>query len=518
MKRDLPLKFRNPQSAIRILFVLAAPPLAAQTASPYIPADYWGAPYLEHFIAAGEMVDPTPLTRPLKVDQVVSALQGMDSTTVTGGQWRVARAILNDLRRPEQGPYGRIDGDIGVAAATYSERDPLELGRGVPNHGYGSKRGFAAAGLDMQLDFGPVVLVTHPVADTRLKFDPDWFGKKDRAVAGRTAESYIDAQWHYGELFFGRLDRNWGPSVVQGLLLSPDPYGLDHLGLTLGTSGIQLQAMVTQLDTRLDSLGTSERRFMVQHRLWIHPPGAWTVSLWEGNVWAGADRGLEPWFLNVMNLGFLEQVNTNTNVNSLLGADFEVHGRITAFGQVLLDDIQVDKKSATDKKPTSWGLTLGAKGALGAGGAASWTAFYTQVANLTYRNEDNLQIPLYHGLGTGRNFSDYDQATLQFAWIAPGGVLVEPEFTLLRQGEGDPRLPHPAPIDYPNTSALFQGIVQRTWRAALGLRWQEGPIHFNANGGVHYNQNDGHVDGQTKTRFVGTVALSWRFHTGGRLP
>ena len=487
----------------------------AQTASPYVPVDYWGMPYIEHFIASGRMVDPAPLTRPLRADQVVSALEAMDTTRLWSGELKVVRALLADLRRTEQGPYGRIDGDVGVAAATYAERDSLELGRGVPNRSYDDKRGFGSAGLNLQLDFGPVVLVTHPVADTRLKFDPDWYGKKDRAIAGRTAESYIDAQWHFGELFFGRLDRNWGPSPAQGLLLSPDPYGLDHLGLVLGTSGIQLQAIVTQLDTRLDTLGNSQRRFMTQHRLWIHPPGAWTVSLWEGNVWSGTDRGLEPWFLNVMNLGFLEQVNTNTNVNSLIGADFELHARTTLFGQVMLDDIQIDKKTATDKKPASWGLTIGAKGGLG---AASWTAFYTQVADLTYRNEDNLQIPLYHGLGTGRNFSDYDQATLKLGWIAPGGLLLEPELTLVRQGEGDPRLPHPVFTAYPTTSALFQGIVQRTWRAALGATWQRGPIHFSANGGVHYNQNDGHLTGQTKTRFVGTVALSWRFHGGGRLP
>jgi hypothetical protein len=497
------------------LVLFASTSLQSQTASPYVPHDYWGMPYLEHFIASGKIVDPTPLTRPLRADQVVRALEAMDSTTAAGGQWRVARAILNDLRQTEQGPYGRIDGDIGVAAATYSERDPLELGRGVPERAYGPRRGFGSFGLNLQLDFGPVALVTHPVADTRLKYDPDWYGKKDRAVAGRTAESYVDAQWRYGELFFGRLDRNWGPSVVQGLLLSPDPYGLDHLGLTLGTSGIQLQAVVTELDSRVDSLGNSERRFMVQHRLWIHPSGAWTVSAWEGNVWAGENRGLEPWFLNVLNVGYLEQVNTNSNVNNLIGVDFELHGRATLFGQAMLDDIQVDKKTATDRKPASWGFTLGAKGGLG---AASWTAFYTQVADLTYRNEDNLQIPLYHGLGTGRNFDDYDQATLEFGWIAPGGLLLEPELTVVRQGDGDPRLPHPAPIDYPNTAALLQGIVQRTWRAALGATWRQGPIHFSANGGVHYNQNDAHQPGVTKTRFVGTVALSWRFHGAGRLP
>ncbi|HYV64637.1 MAG TPA: hypothetical protein VE964_00250, partial [Myxococcales bacterium] len=117
-----------PRAATLLLALALASRLAAQTASPYVPADYWGTPYLEHFIAAGEMVDPTPLTRPMRADQVVSALEAIDSTKLGSGERGVVRSILSDLRRVEQGPYGRIDGDIGVAAATYSERDPLELG------------------------------------------------------------------------------------------------------------------------------------------------------------------------------------------------------------------------------------------------------------------------------------------------------------------------------------------------------------------------------------------------------
>src|SRR2546422_7571981 len=34
---------------------------------------------------------------------------------------------------------------------------------------------------------------------TLFRSDPDWFGKKDRAIAGRTAEAYVAAQWRLGE-------------------------------------------------------------------------------------------------------------------------------------------------------------------------------------------------------------------------------------------------------------------------------------------------------------------------------
>jgi hypothetical protein len=474
-------------------------------------------PFVEHLISAGRMVDPTPLTRPFRTDDLIRALDAVDTLRLWGGERDAMRALRRELTRHERGPWGRIDGEVGASAASYAVRDPLELGRGVPARGYpGMPRGFGQAGLNLALGFGPLVAVTHPVLDTRLKFDPDWFGKKNRAVAGRTAESYVSAQWQYGEVFFGRLDRNWGPSVVQGALLSADPYGLDHLGITLGTSGIQLQALATQLDTRTDSTGAAVYRYMVQHRLWVRPPGRWTFALWEGSVLSGAGRDLEPWYLNVMNLGVLEQLNSGTNVNSFLGLDLERRAGTTLYGQFMLDDIQVDRKTPTDRKPMSYAWTLGAKGGLPLGGA--WTLFYTQVANLTYRNEDDLQVPLYHGLGTGRNFSDYDQATLRLSFAGVSALLLEPEATLVRQGQGDPRLAHPLPADYPTTATLFQGTVERTLRLAMGFDWALGPLHLSGNGGVHFVSNDGFVPGASKTRLVGRLGVAFRFGEVSPLP
>jgi hypothetical protein len=299
-------------------------------------------------------------------------------------------------------------------------------------------------------------------------------------------------------------------------MLSPNPYGLDHFGLALGTSGVQLEGIVAQLDTRLDTSGAPVRRYVVQHRLWLRPPGPWTLALWEGAVLSGVDRSPEPWYLNLLNLAFLEQLNTGTNANSLLGIDVERRGAVTLYLQAMLDDIQVDQKTLTDQKPTSWGLTVGAKGALPAAGA--WTLYYTVVSNLAYRNEDDFQVPLFHGLGTGRNFSDYDQATARIDFIAPGGILVGPEVTLVRQGEGDPRLAHPLPADYPATAALFQGVVQRTLRLAVSGAWGQGPVRLNGNAGVHLVSNHGHVVGVSKTRFAGRLGFELRFGKESLLP
>ncbi len=503
-----------------ISWVLLAPALAAQEASPYVPLQHWTMPYVEHFIARGVIPDPTPLTRPLRRADLVRVLRAVDTLTVGETVVKTVRRVLAALepRRNERATRYRLEGDVGIAAATYARRDPLAAIDSIGPRQAGPKHGTVNAGLDLELQLGRVVAVTHPYLDTRLRYDPDWFGFKKRSLSGRTAESYLAAQWPIGELFFGRVDRNWGPSGIQGLLLSDDPYGLDHLSLAVGTRNFQLQALATQLNDTTDTAGAVVHRYMEQHRVWLRPDTRWTLALWEGSVLSGPDRGFEPWYLNVMNLGLLEQYNTHTDVNTFVGVDFERHGDVTLFGQFMLDDIQIHRQTATDLKPSSYGLTIGAKGCLGFSDAG-WMLFYTRVTNLTYRNEVNLQVPLYHLLGTGRNFDDYDQATLQLAFLALPSLLLQPELTLLRQGEGDPRLPHPLPAAYPTTPTIFQGVVEHTFRLALSGNYaphERLGLTFGA--GVHHITNFQHVTGDTRTRFVGSVGLSYRFGWERPLP
>jgi hypothetical protein len=475
-------------------------------------------PYVEHLIAAGVMADPTPLTRPLHRADLIHALHAVD-TLATGSAVRgTVRRLLMDLESPLTGPHYRFEADVGAGAATYAKRDPLGAIDSSGPRRAGAGHTTVSGGFDIELDFGGVVAVTHPYFDTRLKYDPDWYGKKNRVIAGRTAEGYISAQWRLGELFFGRLDRNWGPSNVQGLLLSDNPYGLDYLGLTLGTGRVQLQAVFAQLDTRTDSSGANVNRYIVEHRLWIRPSHRWTVALWEGSLLSGRDRQFEPWYLNILNLGYVEQLNSGTSVNTFLGLDFERRSPVTVFGQFMLDDIQVDRRTALDLKPPSYGLTVGAKSGRWLT-PASWRLYYTRVTNLTYRNEDNLEAALYHFLGIGRNFDDYDQATLKLSLIARPGLLLEPELTVLRQGEGDPRLPHPTVAQYPTTPTIFQGVVERTFRVALGGSYEpDSHLGLRWDAGVHRIANYQHVAGAQRTRPVGSIAVTYRLRTQSALP
>jgi len=453
-------------------------------------------------------VDPTPLRRPFHADDLVRVLEAADTLPLSKGERRLRRAVLGDLARRERGPWGRLDLHAGAAAASHARRDPLRAA--------GTGHATAAGGLALTLQFGGVVLATHPEFDSRLKYDPDYAGKKDRTIAGRNAEAYISAQWRYGELFLGSLDRNWGPSALEGLLVSPGPYSYDHLGVAVGTESFRLEALLTQLDDLPDTAGASNHRWWVAHRLVVRPPGRSTFALWEGTLVAGRDRALEPWYANVVNLGLLAQYDQGSSANSLIGADAElwIH-RIRAFAQVLIDDVQIDRAAAGDREPASYGFTVGAQG--GAGPAA-WTAFYSRVTNLAYRTPSPPETVMRRGVGLGRNFSDYDQLTLRTSVVLGPGVLLTPEATLLRQGQGDFRLPYPAVAAYDSTPTFLAGVVERTVRLALGAQWHGGGLSIIADGGAHLIRNAGHVAGRNVTQWVGSVGVTHRLHWKSVLP
>jgi hypothetical protein len=508
----------KPPMRSRVLWLLlsVATPLAAQEASPYVPLQHWAMPYVEHLIATGVLTDPTPLTRPLRRADLVLALQAADTFDVSDASYAMVRRLLREFKPRLHGPQYRVAVDAGVSAATYAVRDPLEQGRGRPAtpYPYGPSRVFENVGADLELLFGPGIAVTHPYEDRRLRFDQDWYDTRKNGL--RTAEAYLDGQWRYAEVFFGALDKNWGPSGVQGLLLSDNPYNLDHFAFAVGPPRVQLQAIVTELDPGVDSTGATVNRYMMEHRLYLHPHGRWTFSIWEGTEWPGVGRQPEPWFLNALNLGLIVRGYQGIgNAKSFVGSDVERHGAVTLFGQFLLGDIHINRGTPEELKPVSYGLTAGAKG--GFGGNA-WTLFYTQVANFTYREFDTLRTPLFHSLGLGRNFDDYDQATAKLGILTRPGVLFEPEITVLRQGEGDPRLPYPPVASWPATPVIFQGVVERTVRLALGGRWEGPRLGFVANAGVHFVHNASHITGASATHFVGSVALTFRLHSEGALP
>ncbi|HJR18060.1 MAG TPA: hypothetical protein VJ808_14510 [Gemmatimonadales bacterium] len=471
------------------------PVRARAQASAYIPLDDPRLSLMEHLIARGDIEDPSPLLRPFRRADAVRVLSNPD-TSASPSAISLIQRLRQDLEE-QAGNRWSIEGRVGGQVYSHARRHLLRPAGPSGARPYVELRAAAT--------FGNILLVTRPLIDPRLTRDPDWPGRRDTDVAGRMADAYLSVQFKYARVFYGQMDRNWGPPALPGISLSGYAYEHPGLAVEIGTDDLRLSALATELQDEIDSLGQTVHRYYFVHRLQAGISPRLSLALWEGVVLAGADRNFETRYRNPLSLNYLAStIGLGDRGNVLLGADvrWRAFGRTTFNAQVALDDFWYQNRRRNRDR---WGLTVGAEGPLGK--PAAWQALYTQVSSLALRAFNPHENFTDAGVGIGRNFSDYDQLSLRVSLPVRNQWLVSPELTVLRQGEGQINDPYPVPDvtgELP-TPALFIGVVERTYRAAVGLSGGVGPLELTGNAGIHHIVNSEHEEGRTEDRFVGSI-------------
>lgn len=491
-------------SVIVLLPSLVSLPCEAQSLPPlaYLPLDHSAVPVLEHLVSRGAIEDPSPMVRPWTVEAVATALARADTSRLSRVERATVRGLARSFATPTSTAILGVEVDGGLRFSTHARRIEHSLRETGPN------QHVPLISVTGALQFGPGLLVTHPSLDPNLDDDPD-YGGRNLPIDARFPEAYASFRSRFVDLDFGGVSRNWGPRLFPGLLISPTPFSYDHLYLRLGPERVFLHMVIAQLDEMSDSDGMPNKRYWVAHRLSIRPWKTLDLAIWEGTMIAGPSRTLELWFLNPVKAAFQTEDEELVGSNVFLGGDFEL--RIprgpTISGSMTIDDTQLFARAAPDE-PTSYAVTVVASGPIGGG---TISVGYTQVSHLMYRTPNPAESPMRLGTGLARNFSDYDQVTARGQWLVLPGVLVGPEVTLLRQGEGDFRQPFPAAADFPVTPTVFAGTVERTWRGAMHAT-VDLPQHFWAklDLGVHRVFNDRHVMGAARTELVATLEARYR--------
>jgi hypothetical protein len=483
---------------IRVFFVAAVvgalvPVRGSAQGSPYVPLDDPRLPLLEHLIARGDVEDPSPMIRPFRRADAARVLAAADS----GGTARLVHALRQQFEDPVGVNSWRVGIRAGGQAYSHIRRDVL--------HPLGPDGARPYADITGEATFGPFALVSRPAAEPRIVDDPEWPGRHDLTLAWRMVEAYASAQFKYGSVFYGQLDRNWGPVGVNGIGLSNYGYSEVESGFELGTRTLRLNVLARQLEDE-DSAGSRVHRYFFAHRLGARVSDKLNLGIWETVVLAGVDREFDGRFRNPLSLLLLaDQFGLGLDGNVLVGLDasWRPSHALTLQTQLGLDDLQYEQTSGPERYPNRWALTLSAFGPLGR--TLGWRALYTQASSLAFRTSNQFENFTDKGVGIGRNFDDQDQTTITVT--VPRGTfwLFTPELTLLRQGQGRINDPFPPPAEAGATPQLFIGVVERTWRAALGISSRQGPLDLSANAGFHHVVNSDHIEGRTVNRFEGRL-------------
>jgi hypothetical protein len=321
------------------------------------------------------------------------------------------------------------------------------------------------------------------------------------------AEAYLSAEFKYASLFYGQMDRNWGPAGIEGIGLSDYGYNDTEFGFEVGVDALRLIGLVRWLEDARDSTGARVHRYFFAHRLGTRIGERFRLGVWETTVLAGADREFDGRYRNPLSLLLLaNQFGLGADGNVLLGFDaaYRIGKGTTVEAQVGLDDIQYENTTGDNRYPNRWAFTVAAHGPLGS--RLAWRALYTQASSLAFRTLNPFENLTDGGVGLGRNFADMDRVTLTVTVPAGTRWLLTPELTLQRQGEGDINDPFPAsPEEAGALPQLFIGTMERTWRAAMAVSGSQGPLDLRATAGLHYVENAGHQAGHTDTRFEGRL-------------
>jgi hypothetical protein len=496
--------------ALLCVCLLGTGAVQAQSPARYVPEDSWIAPLTNYLQRAGILRSLDPLTRPLRRGDIARAIAETDTTALDRRLRTMLRLIAQEVAEPGGEVRWTLDPHAGVLAASDASRWTFRPSAD-------SAAAYPQVGVSAALDLPMLSLVAAPAIDNRLLGDPWYQGKKDRFVAGRSEQSYVIAGGLFAELFFGTTNRNWGPSAIEGLLVSTSPYSSEHVFVRVGPERLRIELIVEQLDALVpwDS-SPAQGRWLISHRLVARPSGRLTFSLEESVL---AATNTVPWrYLNPAALALVTQTDAGPPGNAMLGASAVWDaGRARVFGQVLVDDIQIDRTSAGDKEPTAWGMTLGGEGGV-AGGRATWSAYYTRVANLTYRTPLREEQYTVNSVGLARNQSDYDQVSLRLEAPAPRGLLLGAEVHLVRQGQGDMRQAYPPVAAFADSLAFLTGVVERTVQVAGTVRWTPSrALSVAAFAGYHGSRNADHVAGLSAHRLVWRVQGTLRRRYTGAL-
>jgi hypothetical protein len=279
-------------------------------------------------------------------------------------------------------------------------------------------------------------------ADRRYDDDPFYPAHPGRFARGRIEEAYVQIDWHFGFLRFGRMLRNWGPFIDRSLLLSSNPYSYDAFEWQVHSSVFEFRQMFAAFvsnDHFIDSADNKPGRFFAAHALNVML-GKWaTLGVTETYVFQRQNGFPDFQYINPFSIYSVLDLNQEGNGNLMLGFQWKIHPfleNVSLKGQLLLDDIQVDKKIATDKEPTHWAIDAG----------VYW--------------RDGLPLPLHHLLKAGY------QRRSEWTYTVPDDNTSNGEgYTYLSKSLGFPK------NDGDNLYAGFSCIGKNFWAATATIAY-----------------------------------------------
>ena len=233
-------------------------------------------------------------------------------------------------------------------------------------------------------------LVTRLAAEPRVADDPEWPGRTDLELIWRFPEAYVSAQFKYVNLFFGQMDRNWGPTGARRhrrerlrLLRRPSRAS------TWGPRPCGSTRLARDLPDETDTTGARVHRYFFAHRLGLRLSDRFRArACGRRPCWRATDREFDARYRNPVTLLLLgNQYRPGQRRQCHVRSRRPVAGRQRVLsrgpGRHRRPAIRGHARRGPHI-PIATRSPLAASGPLGR--RFAWRAFYTQASSLAFRS------------------------------------------------------------------------------------------------------------------------------------
>lgn len=302
----------------------------------------------------------------------------------------------------------------------------------------------------------------------------------------------------------GRSQIELGPVPDGGLILSTQPWGIDHAAYSLNWRGVRFTTLYSWLQ--------SDKR-MVLHRF-EYVARRWKLGVTEVVV-SSDSNDILPYIFAPTAFFYFMQWNKGQDENILWGVDATViFPPFRAYTELLIDDFAYEPETG----PHKIGATIGAEWISILKSEVDLRADYTAITKWTYAQRHDNQNYTFRGRILGDDLGpDADRARVWVAWRIIPRLSIELQGFYERHGEGnvwrdfaddgasqaDPSSFHPP---FPS------GVVESHLGAEAEIKLRViGRSHITLTGRLENVTNVDHVQGSSAVRPRLQADLYWEF-------
>jgi hypothetical protein len=355
--------------------------------------------------------------------------------------------------------------------------------------------------------------------DEALAADAHYHGKVWRGLAGDVQDAFAQVEFGSFNALVGRFASFWG---IRNSIVLSDRHHLDGFGYSYRWGRLAISYRLARLDglsPERDGVEQYENRYFAAHRIDWHLSPRWRVGAFEAVVFGGPGRQIDLFYLNPLIFFHGSQLNEGTDDNTLVGFDFTLRPMIgwKVYGQVVLDDIQIERSSQADQEPDQYGLTLGTYFA-DLMPSVDVTASYTRVTNWTFNQVLERNRYLFNGRPLGAVLdNDYHEARVSaISWLNEY-LSARLKVSLLHRGEGRVADEFSQPwleVDGAYGEPFPTGTVDRRYTGSLELAGLPlGFLFVDLEAGVQIARDYLHRSGDNRTLPFARVYVSGLFST-----